>query len=540
MAFTFNSHEVAPDLRRRYELAGWWDGSLLGSMLLDGLDRNASFEFRVWSTMNPYRGTFGDVRRWAMRVAGGLRARGVVPGDVVAFQLPNWMEAAATFYALASLGAVLLPIVPTYRTKEVQFILEQTGARFFVIPAAFGQRDYVADVASIRNELPELESVVVVGDRAPPGMITFQDLAAEDPIKGLARVDPRSPAIIGYTSGTTTEPKGVVHTHDPACAEVRFHMATVLGHGRPHLLASPISHVTGMLVGLLVPPFRGEPVHLVDIWNPALVLDAMLKGDLSAGTGASVFISSLLDHPSFTPAHIAKIDSVALGGSPVPTALVERCESLGITVTRGYGCTEHPSISSASPDEPTAKRTRYDGKLLTGVEVRIVDIDGHDVASGQAGEILSRGPDLFAGYVDPNLTAPAFVDDNWFATGDIGNVTEDGWLVVTDRKKDIIIRGGENVSAAEVEEALMTIPAIAESAVVAAPDSRMGEHVAAFIRLRPGATPPDLVALRVHLQASGMAKLKWPEELHVVEDFPRTASGKIKKFHLRNDLRQVE
>jgi acyl-CoA synthetase len=537
-ALSCGAREVPSDLRRRYETAGWWDGSTLGSMLFDGFRRNGHVELRVWSRTRPYRGTFDDVRRLAMRVAGGLASLGVGPGDVVAFQLPNWVETAATFYALAALGAVPAPIVHTYNTKEVRFILGQVGARALVIPDAFGRRTYAAEMESLRSELPELDHIIVIGTQVPGSMIPFAELATAEPIPDIARVDPRSAAIIGYTSGTSADPKGVVHVHEAACAEVRCHMAQVLARGRPVLVASPISHITAMLIGLLVPSYRGEPVHLVDEWDPPFVLDAMQDGDLSAGTGAVVFISTLLDEPSITPEHITRIGSVALGGSPVSDAVVERCEAVGISVTRGYGCTEHPSISSASIDEPKEERNRYDGHLLAGVEVRVVDAEGRDVAPGQPGEILSRGPDLFVGYVDGRQTLPAFTEDGWFATGDIGILRDDGWIKITDRKKDIIIRGGENISAVEVEEALLTLPGIAETAVVAAPDRRMGEHAAAFVRLRTGATPPELRTVRAHLAAVGMAKLKWPEELHLVDDFPRTASGKIKKVHLRDDLRR--
>jgi non-ribosomal peptide synthetase component E (peptide arylation enzyme) len=176
---------------------------------------------------------------------------------------------------------------------------------------------------------------------------------------------------------------------------------------------------------------------------------------------------------------------------------------------------------------------------LPGVDIRLVDEDGKDVepGSGLAGEILSRGPDLFAGYTDPALTAAAF-DDGWYVTGDVGVLDADGYLTITDRKKDIIIRGGENISAGEIEELLLHLPGVAEAAVVAAPDQRMGEHACAFVRLQPGATAPTLDSMRSHLDAAGLAKVKWPEELRVADDFPRTASGKIQKFVLRKQVRE--
>jgi acyl-CoA synthetase (AMP-forming)/AMP-acid ligase II len=233
----------------------------------------------------------------------------------------------------------------------------------------------------------------------------------------------------------------------------------------------------------------------------------------------------------------ARIGRVGLGSAPVPLALAERAEALGITVMRAYGSTEHPSTTGSLPDAPRAKRNGTDGRALAGVELRLVDEDGRDVSPGSPGEIWSRGPDLCAGYTDPALTLEAFDPDGWYASGDIGTLDPEGYVTITDRKKDIIIRGGANISAAEIEELLAAMPGVTEVAVVAAPDPRLGEHACAFVRPRPGARAPDLDAVRRHLEAAGLARPKWPEELRIVDDFPRTPSGKIKKFVLRDDLR---
>jgi acyl-CoA synthetase (AMP-forming)/AMP-acid ligase II len=256
------------------------------------------------------------------------------------------------------------------------------------------------------------------------------------------------------------------------------------------------------------------------------------------GGGATIFLTSLLDHPSFGPQHVALIQSVGLGGSPVPAAVAERAEAIGIKVTRAYGSTEHPSITGATPDEPQAKRNRTDGHALEGVELRLVGEDGRDVAAGEPGEIWSRGPDLFAGYTDPALTAHAVTRDGWYRTGDVGVLDADGYLTITDRLSDVIIRGGLNLSPAEIEEALMRMPAVAECAVVATPDERLGERACGVLRLRPGAPAPDLAAVQAHLGAAGVPKQKWVEALRIVDDFPRTASGKIRKFVVRASLRE--
>jgi acyl-CoA synthetase (AMP-forming)/AMP-acid ligase II len=332
----------------------------------------------------------------------------------------------------------------------------------------------------------------------------------------------------------------VILSHRSLAFETTRHVGVSYSSARPLLSGSPVTHASGMLVSLLVPPLRGEPIFLVDGWDPAVVLDGMRTDDLTAGWGAAIFLTSLLDHPDFGPADLARIERAYVGGSPIPSALVERAESMGIWVGRSYGCTEQPTISFMGPDDPLDKRITTNGRPMLGVEVKAVDPDGNQLPPGLAGELWSRGPDRSSGYVDPGLTAEAFEPGGWFRTGDIGALDAEGYLTITDRLKDIIIRGGENISAAEVEGFLLQLPGVAEVAVVAAPDPRYGERACAFVRTRPGAEGPDLGAVRRHLQAAGLARQKWPEDLRTVDDLPRTPSGKIKKSALRDLLRTGE
>ena len=486
------------------------------------------------------RSTVGAIYEQGRRLASGLSAAGIGPGDVVGFQLPNWAEAAATFCAASVLGVVVVPIVPYYGSREVGFALGESRARAFVTTDRFRRSDYVANLEAIRSSLPDLELIVMLssaGNALPRDVASYDRLVASDPFGEPAAVDPDQPAIIAYTSGTTADPKGVVHTHRSFLAEIRQLAAIQVAGGRPVLIGAPIGHAIGMLGGLLLPLYRGQAVHLADVWDAGAVLDAMSEADLTAGSGATVFLSSLLDHPRFTAAHAARMPWIGLGGAPVPLAVAERAQGLGIEVSRVYGSSEHPSTTGSSPRDPRAKRNATDGRALAGVELRIVDEDGRNLFTGVPGEIWSRGPDLCAGYTDEALTRDAFREDGWYASGDIGVLDADGYLTITDRKKDIIIRGGANISAAEIEELVMRIPAVAEVAVVAAPDPRLGERAFAFLRLRPGVPAPDLAAVQRHLESCGLARPKWPEQLRVVEDFPRTASGKIKKHALRDALR---
>ena len=268
-----------------------------------------------------------------------------------------------------------------------------------------------------------------------------------------------------------------MHSHRTIGFEARQldHMFPV--GGPPQITGAPVGHFIGMLNAFLVPLLRDRPVNLVDVWDPGEVLRLMLADGLGVGGGATYFLTSLLDHPDFTDEHLALMPFAGLGGSTVPVAVTERATKLGIKVFRSYGSTEHPSITGCLLDDPEDKRLTTDGRALPGVEVRL---DEH-------GEILSRGPDCCLGYTDAALTAAVFDADGWYRTGDVGVLDDDGYLTITDRVSDIIIRGGENISAQEVEEVLLGLDAIAEVSVVAAPDERLGERAAAVIRVREGA-----------------------------------------------------
>ncbi len=519
---------VPAELAARYRVEGWWDDQTVGQVLADGLAAAPTNSLQFFSATRPFDGTFADGLDLAQRVAGALLGLGVRAGDPVAFQLPNHVEAAATFWGSALLGAVVVPIVHFYGAKEVAYILRQSGARVLVTADRFGHLDHLATLEALAPDLPDLEHVLVVGEDAG-GWSAFEAVVGDaEPLPQPVVTDPDTPALVAYTSGTTADPKGVIHTHRSLGAEIRQLGATQPDHGRTTLVGAPVGHAIGMLAGLLLPVWRREPIAFIDVWDPGRILALMVEHDFTAGSGATYFLLSLLEHPGFDDRHRERMPQLGLGGSPVPVAVGERAAAEGIEIIRAYGSTEHPSTTGATHDQPREKRITTDGRPLAGVELRL---------DGETGEISSRGPDLFAGYTVAELTAEVVDDDGWYRTGDVGVLDDDGWLTITDRVKDIIIRGGENVSPAEVEELLQRLPEVAEVAVVAAPDPRLGEHGCAFVRPAPGAEAPGLPAIRAHLEAEGLARQKWPEEVRAVEDFPRTASGKIQKFALREQLR---
>jgi len=448
-------------------------------------------------------------------------------------QLPNWAEAGIAFWGAIYLGAVVVPVVHFYGAKEVEHIVSVTRPAAVVSATRFGHVDHLANYDDVLSRHP-VPSWIVVGDESadalPTGATRFADLLDADPILGPATVDASQPALIGFTSGTTTDPKGVVHSHDTLGFEARQLDWMFPTGGPPQITGAPVGHFIGMLNALIVPLLRWRPVNLVDAWDPTEVLRLMLDRGLGMTGGSTYFLTSLLDHPDFTEEHLALMPFAGLGGSPVPEAVTERARDLGIAAFRSYGSTEHPSITGCRIDEPEDRRLRTDGHALPGVELRL-DEDG---------QILSRGPDLFIGYTDPELTAAAVDDEGWYHTGDIATLDDDGFLVITDRISDVIIRGGENISAREVEELVATLEGVAEVSVVATPDDRLGERAAAVLQLRPGHEAPSLESMRAHLERAGLARQKWPESIAVVDELPRTASGKVQKFVLRERFRTGE
>ena len=419
---------------------------------------------------------------------------------MVAFQLPNWVEAAATFWAAAFLSAVVVPIVHFYGPKELRFILGTVKPRVFITAEGFGRMTYRPRRAAPTSRSSQWW--------APKASTHFVDIA---PMADTLATDPASPALIAFTSGTTSNPKGVIHSHQTLGFETR-QLLSNYPPGRGRLLtALPVGHFIGMLGAFLIPVLEGAPIDLCDVWDPGLAIDLMESDGVALGGGPPYFVTSLLDHPRFTAEHLQYIKYLGLGGSTVPAAVTQRLTDLGILVHRSYGSSEHPSITGSHWTAPEDKRLFTDGEARARC--------GGPSWPRTAKSFLVE-PDLFIGYTDPALTAQAFDGDGWYHTGDIGVMDDDGYVTITDRKADIIIRGGENISALEVEEVLLAFTGGGGGRGGVAPDARLGEHAAAVLRIKPGHTMPSLDEVREHFERAGVAKQKWPEELHEADDYP--------------------
>jgi acyl-CoA synthetase (AMP-forming)/AMP-acid ligase II len=524
------------ELRERWRAAGWHGDRTLARALREGADSFPGTAIHFVGADQRDCITLPQLLSRAEHVASALRAGGVGSADVIAVQVPNWSEGAVMFGAAMLLGAVIVPVIHIYGPAEVGFILRQSGARVLVVPDRWRNIDYVERLRGF-GDTPALERVVVIGNDVPPGATAWADLEGsgrELAWSGDPDVDPDSVAFQIYTSGTTADPKGVQHSHNTMLAEIMT-MAAALAdeRNRPTLGAFPAGHIAGVL-SLLRCFVRGTSSVLLDHWDPHLAAAVVEEHGVGSSAGTPYFLTSLVGAAQEDRRDISSMDRFLVGAANVPPSVVELADDLGMAAYRSYGSTEHPTVSCGDPHDDRHRRVGTDGRLTPGNEVRIIDEDGRDVSAGSPGEIVTRGPEQFLGYSDPAHAGGSYVDGTWFRTGDIG-VLADGYLTIVDRKKDIIIRGGENISSKEVEDLLLLHPAVADAAAVAAPDPRLGETVCAFVVLRPGAVL-DLQAVRTHFAAAGVARQKAPERIEVVPELPRGHGGKVQKAELRSWL----
>jgi cyclohexanecarboxylate-CoA ligase len=524
---------LAP-LRESYRRTGVWRGETIPQTLDATAARGAQ---RLALVDGAVRVTFGELAERSRRLAGGLAALGVRAGDVVAVQLPNWHETIVAYHAILRLGAVVNPVLPIFRERELGFILREAGARVLLVPGLHRDCDHRALARAVGAAVPGLAHVVVVRDPPGEGQHAWDALAGADHAPAPT-ADAEAIALLLYTSGTTAVPKGVLHSHETLLAEARS-----LGpvHGLTDadvtLMPSPLAHVSGIVHAFLVPAVHGARAVLMERWDPGAALELIAAERVTYMVGAPTFLRDLAGHPALGRHDVSSLRLFSCGGADVDPALVrDAAARLGCVAKRVYGSSEFPTVTTTGPGDPPARRVDGEGRPIGAAEIRLVDDDGRDVPAGTEGEILARGPDCFLGYRDPTLDAEAFTPDGWFRTGDLGVLDDGGFLRISGRRKDIIIRKGENVSAREVEELLASHPAIAEVAVVGVPDPDAGEIACAAIRLRRGATRPSLADLGAHLLAQGLSKRKLPERMAVVEEFPRTASGKVQKRALREML----
>jgi cyclohexanecarboxylate-CoA ligase len=505
--------------------------------------------------------TFAELAAATERIAGALAALGVGRGDIVAIQLPNCWQYTALCLACARVGAAVNPLLTILRRREVEFMMQRTGARVCVTPVELRGFSHARMLADVQAAVPTLAHVVLLdtGHEAfvkhyqslraagrepgpqPPGPVLdfgqfFLGHAWERaPRPGMAEAGPGDLAQVMFTSGTTGEPKGVMHSHNTLYSLTRAESQSLRLTGEDIItMGSPMTHQAGYAYCFLMPMLLGATAVYQDTWDPALMLRLVEEQRVTFAMGATTFLADAISEQSRAPRDLSSLRVFACGGSPIPPTVVERAgQVLGVRVHALWGMTENGTVTITRPDDPPEHAAISDGSPVEWMDVRITGPDGSPVAPGETGRLQVRGASQCLGYLGRrDLYESALAPGGWFDTGDLARDDGHGGIRIAGRVKDLVVRGGEKIPVVEVEAALLRHPGVRDVAVVGYPDERLGERACAVV-VCDGA-PPTLDDLTAHLAELGMAKQYWPERLEILPDLPKTPSGKIQKYLLRD------
>ena len=486
--------------------------------------------------------TYSALDHAASCLANWMLAKGIESGDRIAFQLPGWCEFTVIYLACLKIGAVSVPLLPSWREAELVWVLNKCQAKMFFAPTLFKQTRPVDLILPLQNQLPQLQQIVGVDKLAPAtsSLSLSQIIADNTPLTTAITTHGDELAAVLFTSGTEGLPKGVMLTHNNILASERAYCARLnLTWQDVFMMPAPLGHATGFLHGVTAPFLIGARSVLLDIFTPDACLALLEQQRCTCMLGATPFVYDLLNLLEKQPADLSALRFFLCGGTTIPKKVARECQQRGIKLLSVYGSTESSPHAVVNLDDPLSRFMHTDGYAAAGVEIKVVDDARKTLPPGCEGEEASRGPNVFMGYFDePELTARALDEEGWYYSGDLCRMDEAGYIKITGRKKDIIVRGGENISSREVEDILLQHPKIHDACVVAMPDERLGERSCAYVVLKAPHHSLSLEEVVAFFSRKRVAKYKYPEHIVVIEKLPRTASGKIQKFLLRKDIVQ--
>lgn len=484
--------------------------------------------------------TYSALDHAASCLANWMLAKGIESGDRIAFQLPGWCEFTVIYLACLKIGAVSVPLLPSWREAELVWVLNKCQAKMFFAPTLFKQTRPVDLILPLQNQLPQLQQIVGVDKLAPAtsSLSLSQIIADNTSLTTAITTHGDELAAVLFTSGTEGLPKGVMLTHNNILASERAYCVRLnLTWQDVFMMPAPLGHATGFLHGVTAPFLIGARSVLLDIFTPDACLALLEQQRCTCMLGATPFVYDLLNVLEKQPADLSALRFFLCGGTTIPKKVARECQQLGIKLLSVYGSTESSPHAVVNLDDPLSRFMHTDGYAAAGVEIKVVDDARKTLPLGCEGEEASRGPNVFMGYFDePELTARALDEEGWYYSGDLCRMDEAGYIKITGRKKDIIVRGGENISSREVEDILLQHPKIHDACVVAMPDERLGERSCAYVVLKAPHHSLSLEEVVAFFSRKRVAKYKYPEHIVVIEKLPRTASGKIQKFLLRKDI----
>jgi acyl-coenzyme A synthetase/AMP-(fatty) acid ligase len=532
-----------------YYAAGMWSTDTFHDLLVQCVERNPD---KVFATDGTRSLTFRQLFDGAQRLAVGLHRQGWRAGDSAAVQLPSWVEFVQVLAALSRLGVIAVPIMPIYRREEVGYVASNAEIRGVFTPATFKKFNYLDMYVGLRQEHRDLTIVVTRPDsaadaiiNADEGVFSLHGLEA-DTDDDSAREElgdppgPDEPFVIVYTSGTTSRSKGCVHTFNTYCAGARALIAPFgCTEADVQFGPSPVAHTTGLVTSVLVPMLTGASTHLMAEWEPARGIEEIQRFGCTAAVTAPTFLHGLLTEYDAERHDLSTLRLWVCAGAPIPAAVVELAGATlpNIKVLSLYGRSENLVTTTCSVDDDVSRALTSDGSAVPGAEVKIVDLEGNEVPPGTEGDIAYRGPAHMIEYLgNSEETAALFTKNGLSKSGDLGVMTDDGYVRVTGRTKDIVIRGGMNISVREIDDNLVHHPDLLASSCVAMPDERLGERVCCFVVTASGHDAPTVEEVREFLLEKGMPIQKTPERIVAVSELPMTATGKVLKQELRKDI----
>ncbi len=484
--------------------------------------------------------TYSALDHAASCLANWMLAKGIESGDRIAFQLPGWCEFTVIYLACLKIGAVSVPLLPSWREAELVWVLNKCQAKMFFAPTLFKQTRPVDLILPLQNQLPQLQQIVGVDKLAPAtsSLSLSQIIADNTSLTTAITTHGDELAAVLFTSGTEGLPKGVMLTHNNILASERAYCARLnLTWQDVFMMPAPLGHATGFLHGVTAPFLIGARSVLLDIFTPDACLALLEQQRCTCMLGATPFVYDLLNVLEKEPADLSALRFFLCGGTTIPKKVARECQQRGIKLLSVYGSTESSPHAVVNLDDPLSRFMHTDGYAAAGVEIKVVDDARKTLPPGCEGEEASRGPNVFMGYFDePELTARALDEEGWYYSGDLCRMDEAGYIKITGRKKDIIVRGGENISSREVEDILLQHPKIHDACVVAMSDERLGERSCAYVVLKAPHHSLSLEEVVAFFSRKRVAKYKYPEHIVVIEKLPRTTSGKIQKFLLRKDI----
>ncbi|SPL69597.1 cyclohexanecarboxylate-CoA ligase [Acinetobacter stercoris] len=526
---------------------GYWFNKTIIQALEDAVkthpDKQALVSYRT-TNKSEISFSYQEMLTTTYKIALGLKKLGIQKNDVVSCQLPNWWEFSLLYFACCHIGAVLNPLMPIFRERELEFMLQHAESKVFIVPQKYRNFDHEQLAYKLKDKLASLQHVVVVNGELENN---FNQVLLEhgleqnqENIKQLQylQASPDDITQLIFTSGTTGEPKGVMHTSNTLFANIipyakRLH----LNENDVVLMASPMAHQTGFMYGLIMPVELKAKVVLQDVWDVEQAINLIHQHQVSFTMASTPFLNDLANTVAEQHDQVQSLKTFLCAGAPIPGSLVQKARQiLGVKVISAWGMTECGAVTTTKPEDDDERSFNTDGIALPGVEIKIVDRNGAEKPSNEIGRLMIRTCSNFGGY----LKRPHLNDtdaDDWFDTGDLAYQDEQGYIRISGRKKDVIIRGGENIPVAEIESLLYKHPDIAMVALVAYPDERMGERACAIVKLKDKSVSLELKHLVDFLKTHQLANQYLPERLEIWEDIPMTPSGKIQKFKLREMLK---